>query len=621
MKRKTSEAGSRIWTYGCLEPDAAAREKLFDLLHRSHRYYNGLVGLELDRRAKIFGLGSLAPEELETLKSDESRFRALVDAACAASGGRRGASGMYAPRTVGSAKPGVLVACLADPSFSDRWKDRARVAAGHSAACVALRNESGLPPGTYLLVNKAFEAACKAPGGPKRKPWDPSGRVGVQTRRDLVETAFDGTCLAVSFGERSPDMKPSGGRPDRLAVQMRVGPGSEIVSLACVVHRRPPPGSVLTGAWILVERIGPRFVFKIQLVIESASFSDAPADDALPSVAVDLGWRLMPDGSVRTACWADSSGRSGTVAVPPSVLSALSHCSSLDSIRDRVFNSVLALTVRWLRFSGPALPDSEPSGRRSLRDYASYASAWRSPKRLTVFVRRLVSELGQSDAVRTAWDAWRTHRLASKLDLMASYTSVRKWLASSGLSVDPFFLFLEAWRHKNKHLYDWSESRRSSAYGLRDDSFHREAARMASEYGRIAFENFDLRAFARDALPDEDSGPDRHHRIRNVASPGRFRALVLSAAGKLKVRDEEMANSTRECHLCGFKDQKWDRPQDLVQTCSGCGESWDQDMNAARILLRRMCERSDGTASPVTARRASRPRKKPVHTHSQDSVV
>ena len=51
--------------------------------------------------------------------------------------------------------------------------------------------------------------------------------------------------------------------------------------------------------------------------------------------------------------------------------------------------------------------------------------------------------------------------------------------------------------------------------------------------------------------------------------------------------------ATTSCHLCGTLDD-WNPRTTLTHTCSKCGQSWDQDYNAARHLLK------IGLAPPVS---------------------
>jgi transposase len=44
--------------------------------------------------------------------------------------------------------------------------------------------------------------------------------------------------------------------------------------------------------------------------------------------------------------------------------------------------------------------------------------------------------------------------------------------------------------------------------------------------------------------------------------------------------------TTQECHLCGFT-KKFDAAANIVHTCPGCNNKWDQDYNAAVVLLKR----------------------------------
>jgi transposase len=54
---------------------------------------------------------------------------------------------------------------------------------------------------------------------------------------------------------------------------------------------------------------------------------------------------------------------------------------------------------------------------------------------------------------------------------------------------------------------------------------------------------------------------------------------------------EDASFSTIDCHACGHR-EKFDASVQVWHTCPACGELWDQDCNAARVILNRKIVRT-----------------------------
>jgi transposase len=72
-------------------------------------------------------------------------------------------------------------------------------------------------------------------------------------------------------------------------------------------------------------------------------------------------------------------------------------------------------------------------------------------------------------------------------------------------------------------------------------------------------------------------------------------------------------DTTRECFWCSHVNTEWEKPEERVQTCAACKRQWDQDHNAARILLKRF-NAGDGNAAPEPEPTHEPPKKKRVAT-------
>src|SRR5690606_27762432 len=83
--------------------------------------------------------------------------------------------------------------------------------------------------------------------------------------------------------------------------RMRIG--DELVTFPVVIHRPLPPEADVTEAQLVVRRIADQLEMYLCVTAELPE-PPPPADG--PVVAMHLGWRLRPDGSVRVATWAAS---------------------------------------------------------------------------------------------------------------------------------------------------------------------------------------------------------------------------------------------------------------------------------------------------------------------------
>jgi Putative transposase DNA-binding domain len=102
-------------------------------------------------------------------------------------------------------------------------------------------------------------------------------------------------------------------------------------------------------------------------------------------------------------------------------------------------------------------------------------------------------------------------------------------------------------------------------------------------YATIAVEDCDWRKLM--LLPDVASNEqvnEAARRHQRIAAVGMLRGLLVGA-GATPVN---AADTTKTCHLCGHINEFVDRLP-LVLECGGCGSSWDQDRNAAHVLLAR----------------------------------
>jgi hypothetical protein len=321
------------------------------------------------------------------------------------------------------------------------------------------------------------------------------------------------------------------------------------------MHRPLPEGSVIKRAAVAHRRIGPRDEWSVTVTIEMDDSLRPAVDASAPMVALDLGWRQLPDG-MRIAATFDGTNEEMLV-LPTSVLSQMRKADDLRSIRDKNFDAARAALVTAL--------DGMKTARELPAWFAaatSHVSAWKSPGRLAALAQRWRQARFEGDA--EAYDA------------------------------------LEAWRYHDYHLWEWESSQRVKALRHRREIYRVFAAGLAKRYSRLIVEDFDLREVARheevDSAKAEIAGARSN---RQLVAPSELRLALINA---FDGRWEKVPahGTTFLCHACGAAND-WDQAKEIERKCSACGVLWDQDANAARNIFAR-ASGGDGSGNAGPAR-------------------
>lgn len=563
MKRKTSQIPSKVYTYGCLPPRNPEHAALIgEQLWLAHRYRNKLVEIELARRATARQAQAERPEviALETRAKDlADRLAALRtaiksarksarsrEAAVTAPAGEEAKVVLAELRAARAELKAAKVAARADAGVAATLKAANDTAA---AAVRAARAECGVYWGTYLLAERAMEQARGSSTDPKFQRYRGEGRIGVQLQGGLpIANLPTDTRLQI---DPVPPETWTGNRGQRrrlgrTLVRIRVGSTPDgrapvWVELPMVLHRPLPADGIIKWAWLKRVREGTRWRYDLQITVEAASFV-APAPPGRATAAIDMGWRLRPGGDIRVGYLADERGHTEELVLPANVPGALDHVESLRAIRDRNFNVARDKLGQWLAL----LPAPPPQW---LGEATQNLVQWRSPARLSA----------------VAW-AWREQRFDGDAEIFAE---------------------LDAWRKQDRHLLQWESHERAKTLRRRRDIYRNIAHRIATKYGRVVLEKFDLRQVARLPAPEGATpGNPAARGQRQVAAISELRQCITSAcaARGVEVVTVDGAYTTRACHACGVV-RKWDAATNVTHACDACGAVWDQDDNAARNLL------------------------------------
>ena len=479
----------RTYSYA-LKPPTENAARAWNQLERAHRYYNVLIGLERERR---------------------SGWRAAV----------------------ASAKE--------NPELADKLETTKKEIQERLTAAVRVeRARCGVHWGTYLVVEDAAQRSAKDTPmneDPKFRPWTQHGSLAVQLQNGLpAPVVLDGDDTNVRVV----------GTGKRRVLWLRIGSEGRRPVWATwpmFYHRDLPAEAIVKWVRVSAHKVATHIEWNVQFVLDSEHELNPLPSPTKGSVAIDVGWRLLPHG-VRVATWRDDSGESGELCLSTETLDRMRKVDDLQSIRAK--NSLEA---------GDDLGVFRHTGM----------DTW------------------------PGWllDATRHQMSSSKLSTLAI-----KWRANRFEGDARVYEPLEAWRKQDRHLHEWQENQRESVLRARREQYRLFAVDMA-QYRRVVVERLDLRAFSRRPAENETEEPSatnsRGRRFQACLSQ-RFSCLadaVVRAGGEW--REVEPAWSTQSCSHCG-RVEPFDASADVMHTCAHCGATWDQDVNAAINLLSRAAQ-------------------------------
>lgn len=602
MKRKTSSTPTRIWTYGLLPPRGKEDEKAVrDQLHRAHRYQNVLIEIERERRTAYRAARTAASPDLERL---EKRVKELTDSIETQRREIKSLRKATRERTVHTAANRTLKLLQTERAQASKACKAERLRAAESPELRAgadaintratervkeARNQSGLYWGTYLLIERAMEAAARGKDDPKFKRFRGDGRVGVQIQKGMtVAELFSGedTRLRIRpLPEGTWDTRP-GRRHALTGLQIRIGSekGKPVWATFedLLQHRPLPEDGIIKWAWLKLERIGTRTRWTFQLTLESAAFiprKHKPSTDGI--VAVNLGWRQKEDKmSLRVALAVDEAGVERELVMPSKLRGAILHSDHIRSVNDKIFDEARKELGAWMKTTPEHLPDW-------VKEETEHLGAWHAHGKLVRVARRFETELTDEGELGKLWHTWKVHRFQRGKDLYDSRETVTAFAEErglAGLKAMAFWLFV--WLKKNDHLYNWEASERNRALGYRKDLYRNWAVGLAREYQTLLIEKFDLREVAERPRPEDNQDHvQAAARARTHAAPSELRSALLAAFHGDHV-EQSADHNTLACKACGTVTD--DMPADaVVITCPGCGSAHDQDRNNCENQLAR----------------------------------
>ena len=368
------------------------------------------------------------------------------------------------------------------------------------------------------------------------------------------------------------------GNNSSATLTFRIGTGkdSKLIKCKTIIHRKIPPDVLVKYAAIKAVKCGPVTKYNLLLTLEGPHFNEFVSNSGevveRPSnkkiIALDVGWRECPDGSLRAGCVGDANSQE-MIYVSDKIVSSIKYAEDLRSVRDKIFNDAKKIFSDLLHLSN----DEE------LKEKGKHIHNTRSPKKLVPIINHYRNKCINT---KEMWEEWRKIRLAEKKHLLPNLSDKQElynWFISKGFveEIELHWLHLEWWARQNKHLYQMESNIRSKALKYRREEYRKIAKRYAeSNYG-ICVEDFDKSKVA-----------TQENRINKTANSNRTIVCTSELVnvfknafyGRVKKIDPKFSSSA--CHSCGYNladDPNYEKGK-LIYICPKCNAEWDRDVNA-----------------------------------------
>jgi len=548
---------SRIYSYGA-NPAIENQKLVEDQMFLAHRYRNAMVEAEIERRKKVDEkLLSLSPslarieeklaaatEELEKLRESIKEDHKLYFTKTAKdpvktkaiAAQKKLVKGLYTERKALRTK---LFA-------SSKWKkEQEAIEAEALAAHKELREKSDLYWGTYLLVEQSMQGS-RSGAPPRFMRWDGDGHIALQIQNGMtVEEALSGadTRLAIIPGRVEVD----GSRTKETGIKRKLGTalckfriGTDekthspiFASIPFHMHRPLPEDAQIKWVHFIRRRVSTHCEWRLQFVLSQKKWvKEDQAQEG--TVGIDLGWSLDQEGYLQVACFAGSDGESGRLFLPADWLGEMKRVEGIRSIRDQNFNDAKALLQAFLRTS---------KEKSWLKEEAKTLPQWRSPAKLAWVIQK-----------------WRKERIPGDQHI---------------------FQAMEAWRLRDKHLYEFEANLRDQLLRRRESIYRNFAADLRRSYKTARILKLALKEVHE--LPQAEEAPEnpqlREH-SRDACLSFLVRCLRESMARTVEI---DPKNQARRHHGCGSLEDLG--ANEKLHTCSRCGEIYERHENTARNLL------------------------------------
>ncbi len=447
----------------------------------------------------------------------------------------------------------------------------------------AARVLEGLNWGTYQAVDESMQDARK--GAPpdfrswrfREQRWAKTC-VHIQDQPLSTDELLEGTDSRLRLSTTKRPGAKRGSRRSSLKLQgtlrFRVGSNPDRspswADVRLVVHRPLPPGAAIKGCSLVRRFEGSRAVWTAQFVVDYTPEQVV----GMGTVAIDVGWRVRPDGDLRVASWVGSDGEEGELLLPRLQDGTRKHMNE-----DR---------SREARSDHRSWPEQYEKAEALRGDRASdfevakkkLAEHLKTDTDLKAHLSALIARPDKSKSPGVSHIMqWRSEGQLASLAL--------KWRDARLRGDDEIYLAMFAWRQRDRHLWDYEVGIRNRLQGARREAYRLFACEMSRRYARAVLEDMDLSKFHVEPEREDDSPEIKQKRaiMKKHVRDACVSSLRECLSAKMPLVKCKPADTTLLCSWCGSREE-WDHVE-LDHECSGCGRTWDQDNNAARNLLAR----------------------------------
>jgi hypothetical protein len=552
------------YKYGLLEPTQNL-DKVLDQMQLLTKYYNELAKIEAARRDEQRAVliekdAPLQPlltkkqeldDQIETLRSEIKQIRARTRSRSETAEQREKLASLTKERT-------LLYAQIKDERKSIQMRpdlrERMQRANLKAYADVKLaRKDSSLYWGTYLLAEAAMDAAQEAPwwykgepSNPRLKVWRGAGAVSAQIQHGMtVEKALNCTHTQLRLDmEKGPPLPITKNRMHWRYGKMYLRIGSDgrapvWAVFPILLHRPLPPKAMIQSVTVHRIMVAERPIWEVTFALKVEA-SELYNENGIGhgAIAVDIGWRKLPDGNLRIAYAMDEYGLlDRDYTLTPQVRDQFRVCRALQRIRQRNKNRIAS----W---------------------FNSYSQLPGTANALKV---TLNAQDDEYQVFHALLDVWANNRQPGDEDAYNLYAK---------------------WARQDKHLWQWKCDLSRKAEKHRLNEYRCLAKEFIKKYSTLVIENFDLRTMDRKPKLETKVQHKITKRNRREAALSEFRQAFINAFIREggRVIHVDPAYTTQKCYECGYTG-KWDAAIAIDHTCESCGKTWDQDRNAALNIL------------------------------------
>jgi hypothetical protein len=556
---------SRVYEYGCVPRDCLGLDEAIEQMARRNRFWNRLVEIDATVRESIAGVNfaHAIPDPVSKIREQLGHVRRQIRQGRRAP--REGTEQQSLIEEVRQLKQSLSVAIAEVKRMKQAAMDAMRpdleeIERARRELVNQAQIESELYWGNYDEVRRSYEIARRQAQKKGKtllpRAWNGSGKTTVRFQSGLPAPRAFGKNTRLQI-EPIPDeawtspVRSARRKLSRTRLRIRVGSKADRspiwFELAVILHRPLPSDGSIRAASVIRERVGFSWRYRALLVVVIKVPEPPSLLTNRPAIALDVGWRLVPEG-LRVAYWCGDDGTHDSVVMPSEDVQQFRKVDELRSLVALEFNEAKTALADWL-------------ARCMLPEDFSHLTGSIAPVHSPSQLKWLV-------------DSWHAFRVDDDRGILAT---------------------LVAWRKRYIHLWTWEVNLLDQLVRRRRELYRRFASLLANRCRVVILKDFDLRRVSRRPMPESTALwiPSRN---RFVASPSVLRRTIQVACETRGVPFVYVdgKNATRACHGCGSLDD-WSPADALTHCCSSCGLSWDQDYNAALQLLRRaLLVSSDG---------------------------